>query len=502
MKHPLFLQGLAAAILTLCAACTADLGDTLAEPQPLVFSAAQGGVTVSTRAATNGTWEGGEAVAIKIGTEVKKYIVAKSGALTPDDNTTPFYRTDKSAIDYTAWYPYSPSEPDAPTIVTDQSTTEAQESCNLMKASGTAVYGATTIQLQFSHQAARLQLCLTDVDKTTSVPGATVTFTVDDKTLTAYEDKDSEGKGTGKYSVLVAPGTTVAKITITVGSGETYTYTATAAATFKAGICYTYNISLAHSYLTFSAASTQVFKMTIGSSFTETFEYSVGNGAWTTITSKKEVTFGGTNGTLRLRGKSANGTATSTSTSNCCTISFTKTKVPVTSYGDIRTLVNYESYNAAGTKSAKFCNLFKDCTALTSAPALLATELAESCYEQMFNGCTNLQTAPALPATKLAGYCYSNMFYGCTALTQAPELPATTLVNGCYYYMFNGCSKLNEVTIKAEAQLVTSSLDNWLDGVANKGTFYCKKDFYDKISSSNFKTWPPPSGWTVEYITN
>ncbi len=43
MKHPLFLQGLAAAILTLCAACTADLGDTLAEPQPLVFSAVRGG---------------------------------------------------------------------------------------------------------------------------------------------------------------------------------------------------------------------------------------------------------------------------------------------------------------------------------------------------------------------------------------------------------------------------------------------------------------------------
>ncbi len=43
MKHPLFLQGLAAAILTLCAACTADLGDTLAEPQPIVFSAVQGG---------------------------------------------------------------------------------------------------------------------------------------------------------------------------------------------------------------------------------------------------------------------------------------------------------------------------------------------------------------------------------------------------------------------------------------------------------------------------
>lgn len=41
MKHHLFLQGFAAAMLALCAACAADLGDTLADPQPLVFSAVQ-----------------------------------------------------------------------------------------------------------------------------------------------------------------------------------------------------------------------------------------------------------------------------------------------------------------------------------------------------------------------------------------------------------------------------------------------------------------------------
>ncbi len=107
-------------------------------------------------------WDGGEAVAIKIGNVVKKYIVDASGALIPDGSTTPFCRTDKTPIEYTAWYPYSDKEPTELTITDDQSTKEKREQRNLMKASGTAVNGQTAIQLQFSHEAARIQLCLTD----------------------------------------------------------------------------------------------------------------------------------------------------------------------------------------------------------------------------------------------------------------------------------------------------------------------------------------------------
>ena len=45
----------------------------------------------------------------------------------------------------------------------------------------------------------------------------------------------------------------------------------------------------------------------------------------------------------------------------------------------------------------------------------------------MFNGCTSLTTAPALPATKLANSCYAYMFEECTSLTTAPDLPAMEL---------------------------------------------------------------------------
>ncbi len=505
-------------MLALCAACAADpgLGDTLAEPQPLVFSAVQGGVTTTfTRAATNGTWDGGEQVAIQIGAEVKKYKVAdvSTGALKPFDSDNTFYRTDKSAIDYTAWYPYSDEEPDAPTIVNNQSTTTAQESCNLMTARGTAAYGETaTIQLQFSHEAARIRLHVNKEGTTTPLTDATVQFSIDGKIYTAHND------GEGYYSILVAPETKVtegaASFVRISTNNVSYEGKAPADATFEAGKSYDYHFDLKRSlvhtsisvtwpsavpstasevivkygnatltagtdyelsyskdghvctvtitgkgiytgsiqkeyetdnipYLTFTASSAQGFKMTIGSSFTGgAFEYSVGNGAWTTVTSGEEVAFGGNNGTLRLRGVSSVGTTTQTAYSySPCKISFTG-NVSVAASGDIRTLVNYKHYDTAETNNARFRDLFSGCAALTSAPALPAETLADYCYYGMFNGCTGLKTAPVLPAETLAYQCYREMFNGCTALTSAPKLPAETLASQCYYGMFKGCKNL------------------------------------------------------------
>ena len=113
--------------------------------------------------------------------------------------------------------------------------------------------------------------------------------------------------------------------------------------------------------------------------------------------------------------------------------------------GNIENLLDYETVSAGGHPTmAEYCYayMFRDCTALTRAPALPATTLAKYCYAYMFQGCTSLTTAPALPATTLAGSCYKYMFYNCTSLTQAPALSATTLVDGCYRSMFQGCSKI------------------------------------------------------------
>ncbi|MCQ2197324.1 MAG: hypothetical protein MJZ60_07385 [Bacteroidaceae bacterium] len=187
-------------------------------------------------------------------------------------------------------------------------------------------------------------------------------------------------------------------------------------------------------YVTFSAASTQTLTM---SKAVEGMEYSVGGGAWSTL-GTTTVTFG--NGDdLRLRG--SNGWGTAKSTSDHSTITFGN-DAPVACSGDIRTLVDFTSYETTSTANARFCELFCYCSQLTSAPALPATTLAENCYDSMFQSCSNLTTAPALPATTLANGCYQLMFLDCTSLTTAPALPATTLAGFCYNGMFYGCTSL------------------------------------------------------------
>ena len=140
-----------------------------------------------------------------------------------------------------------------------------------------------------------------------------------------------------------------------------------------------------------------------------------------------------------------------------------------------------------------FNGLFKDCTSLTQAPELLATDLCSYCYADMFYDCTSLSSAPVLPATTLAAGCYNNMFRGCTSLTAAPALPATELYSSCYQNMFRGCTSLSAMDVKFTAWSPSSATDNWLSGVAAAGTFRCPADLDTTISDVSHI----PSGWTI-----
>ena len=193
-------------------------------------------------------------------------------------------------------------------------------------------------------------------------------------------------------------------------------------------------------YVTFTAEGEQTFKMTVQNGYEISgLEYSVNNGDWATAKADTEVPFGGENGNLRLRGTNKYGTASAWNTYS--TITFTK-DVDVACTGDIRTLLDWRSYNIVETNNARFCYLFNGCSVLTSAPELPATTLASECYQGMFNGCTSLKTAPILPAESLTSNCYSHMFEDCTSLVNAPTLPAMELTNHCYQEMFKGCTSL------------------------------------------------------------
>ena len=216
-------------------------------------------------------------------------------------------------------------------------------------------------------------------------------------------------------------------------------------------------------YVTFKAKAEQKFKMiTYGDYSISRLEYSVNNGKWQNVEKDIPVTFGGTNGTLRLRGTNINGTASLWDAFS--TIKFTEANVNVACTGDIRTLLDRRIYNIVETNNARFCYLFKDCAVLTSAPELPATKLAGDCYYGMFSGCTSLTSAPELKATTLADYCYSSMFPGCTSLEKAPELKATTLVANCYFCMFSGCTSLEKAPELKATTLVESCYESMFNG--------------------------------------
>lgn len=236
-------------------------------------------------------------------------------------------------------------------------------------------------------------------------------------------------------------------------------------------------------YVTFSADSEQKFKIYFGIDFElgsgEYFEYSVGGGKWTSFTGTLEnVTFGGSNGDLRLRGKSSKGTAID-DYYGCGTIRFHDASVPVYCTGDIRTLIDYEAYGTVSTADAKFCGLF--------------------------SSNTMLRTAPELPATTLAYQCYAYMFQHCSELTAAPVLPAEILAENCYEYMFNGCTALSSVTMKAKDVSASGCLTDWLK---NAGTIpdsrtltLANQDVYNSIESTLPDNWKSGQA-TIQYQNN
>ena len=281
----------------------------------------------------------------------------------------------------------------------------------------------------------------------------------------------------GKFYALIDPNYTTSTapfLSLEVADGESKTTETltTIPTTFVAGKSFTYKLTVGKNkisvsgisvadwdtgkitdngkaelfspYVTFTADAEQTFKMTTYGDYTISgLQYSVNNGKWQNVVVDKEVTFGGTNSTLRLRGTNINGTAYHY-IKKYSTITFTDKNVKVACTGDIRTLLDWKNYKTVDTQNAKFCNLFDGCSVLTSAPEL--------------------------PATKLADYCYYGMFFCCTSLTAAPELKATTLAVRCYSSMFEGCTKLSTVTMLAPSDQITSASDCCKDWLTNAGT--------------------------------
>ena len=373
-----------------------------------------------------------------------------------------FLKWESDEMNFTAYYPasYNGGEITQPTEYTsEKSLAEADFMSYKVKQSNK---NGNTLTLTMKRKMARVVVEVVKFNdqyaENTTVNSVTI------KGVKAYKHETD-----GKFYALMVPCAADNKanfLSLEVGEGNTETLTGIPA--LEAGKSYTYQLVVGKNkvvvtgitvkdwtsgetlggkaeldtrpYLTFTAEGAQTFKMKEYYGYTISgLQYSVNEGEWKNVVADEKVSFGGTNSTLRLRGTNIYGTASAPS--EYSTITFDP-YVNVSCTGDIRTLLDYKNYKTVDTKNARFCNLFKNCTALTSAPDLPATTLASCCYGAMFFLCTNLVNAPALPAETLADECYSAMFFRCTNLVNAPALPAETLEKSCYNAMFNGCISL------------------------------------------------------------
>lgn len=197
-------------------------------------------------------------------------------------------------------------------------------------------------------------------------------------------------------------------------------------------------------------------------------------------------------------------------------------------YGNIMSLLynNFDDKTSFPTNSkGNFSGLFRGTTTLIDASNLILPVLncTIDCYNGMFRECTNLTIAPKLPATNGEYGSYSSMFEGCINLLEAPEINLINLgrecckrmfcmnrnnkittpkmikspilrasegIERCYDEMFKGNGNLTEVTC-----LMTSGFqcDNWLTNCSSTGLFIKSPDANWTTGNSGI-----PSGWTIQ----
>ena len=118
-------------------------------------------------------------------------------------------------------------------------------------------------------------------------------------------------------------------------------------------------------------------------------------------------------------------------------------------------------------------------------------------WKQMFKNCVSLTSIPDVPGMdRPTTYQCQEMFSGCSSLTDV-DLPFERINDGSYSCasMFANCSQLSSMVVKFTSWNGNAT-DNWLNGVAATGTFYCPSALgtNDTIERGVSRC---PVGWTV-----
>ena len=135
------------------------------------------------------------------------------------------------------------------------------------------------------------------------------------------------------------------------------------------------------------------------------------------------------------------------------------------SYGEILSEV-------AGQPITSLYNTFRDCTKLTTAPAI---PNSVTNVQRTFSGCRKLTTAPIIP-NSVTDMSYT--FYDCKSLTTAPAIP-NSVTN--MYGTFRGCTQLTT------APAIPNSVTNMQDTFADCTSLATPPDMSDATRVTNMR---------------
>lgn len=267
------------ACLLLFSCSSEDDGDVFpAGEYPLTFTASvEERLTRSTSASS---WDGGEEVAVRIASTIKKYTTATDGKLSSANGVEPFYwqyQTETKTV--TGWYPYSASVLTSWAVQSNQSSVGYQRS-DFMYAPAVAISFANreTTTLPFHHQTAKVVINIingeavllsTDilavrigVNNNLALSG-NYTPPAGNNSQGTWSNLANGGIVTPKeisptatflksYAALIIPQDMSGEkfIAVTLSNGNTYYYTPTATdAALAGGKQYTYNVTVKNGYL-------------------------------------------------------------------------------------------------------------------------------------------------------------------------------------------------------------------------------------------------------------
>lgn len=283
-RYTMYVSMLSVVMLAACNTDEATEGGILLPEgeYPLTFTASGLTMPIATRSTSDGTWEGGEAVAIRVTgkdetKEVKEYTASvvegtdkKTATLTSE---VPYYwQSSEETKNVDAWYcgtGYSPTQPTEWSVQAGQNQEGNYQKSDFLYAAATLITYRGDKNLSFRHQTAKVVInilnkeAVSDADQISAIElqstVLTGTFTVDEEGKLEAKKDENVGSITPRkltttsgetilasYEALVIPQTVEAGkplIAITIDN-DRYIYKPQTPATFKAGSVHTYDITV------------------------------------------------------------------------------------------------------------------------------------------------------------------------------------------------------------------------------------------------------------------